>query len=244
MKKISALLLAVLLTMAAVMTPVSAASTKTVYVISKITSKGSFGNSTTSYTYNSKGFVTKAVTSSERYGKNTTTYSYNSKNQITQIKSVSPGFGTFTLKYKYKNNLPVSVSEGNSVRTFTCNKNGLCTKISSKEEGYPQTYTYNKKNQLTKVKYPSSTVTFTYDKYGYRTKQTVKSTSTNVTTFKNTCKKKGGSYKLVTQKTYQAGKLVGTNTYTYKAIKVKTANVNAVERQQQGGVSDVIYGIF
>ncbi len=145
-----ALLLGVTLLPAAVKT--EAASTKTVYVVSKITIKEGSTTTASTLSYTDTGLIQKIDTSykTERIKD---TFTYNADNQLK----------------KHVEKILTGDHKGSTPTTYTYNKNGQRTKKTDKydDEKSVTKYTYNSKGQVAASTVEDRTTTYTYHKNGH-----------------------------------------------------------------------------
>lgn len=243
LKKIKGMAVAVVLAAFAISLtlPVRAAGKKTtVYVVTQIRSKDNTGG-TECYkmTYNSKGLVTKttvgeaAPTTTEHIYKNgrivkdiqtdgkektEIRYSYNKKGRITKIIGTDNDGKEYVSTLKYKKGMLAQMKDGSTgyIWTFT-NKKGLARKLVIKgTDGKKQTirYSYDSKKEISKMDCPD-----VIQKMKYKYSSNRRKSMTVSYEYKNKADQKYNS-----KSTYK---------YTYKKMKVSSANLSKIKKQQK-----------
>ena len=209
-------------------TSVQAAS-KSVYVISKIVQAVKMpmmiSKSSHTITYNKNGLVTK-VKMSKGY---TYKYKYNKKNQLVQSEYIDINHETTDLELDKKGR----VKQKGSI-IFKYNSKGKLKSTSNPDNSY----TYNSKGQLIKVKllHDKTTVTYTYDARGMIASEKERFDSRDPIdyTYTNTYDKNGNLKKQIQYEQYnfEAKKLSAVTTFTYKKISVPASLVPRIKAQQ------------
>ena len=147
------------------------AAKKTVYLRTKMKSS----SSTTKYSYNKKGLITKIAGNNDTW-----TFKYSGAKMVSATHKTKYSAATntvkFTLKYDSKNHVKKITSKGsnntdNYIETFTYNSKGQVKKMVKKNTSSGTTdtykYAYNSKGRVVKTTSPIGTTTIKYDGKGY-----------------------------------------------------------------------------
>ena len=218
-------------------------STKSVYVISSITVKTSYGGSSANtekikFKYNKNGLIRSYK------GKDFTegTFKYSGK----KLKSaeVTKGDGVPSkFEYTWKDGKLVSSYDSNNQNTteYTYNKKGKITKI-SRLANYSSSptvisYKYNSKKRLTKELIGNSTVKYTYNKKGILTKFDQYGT---VYKFSNTVR--NGRVTKIVKRMPALSSYKTTVTVKYKKISVPSSYTSLIKTQRNQILMDLGYG--
>ena len=211
----------------------TAKKTKTVYVISQITSKS--GSETYKFTYTKNGLVKKMTTGglkvTYKYDKKKVSsqkqidegektevlYSYSKKGRLKKTTQKEADGKKTTTKYKYKSGRLVEIQDNSTdnVWTLTYNKKGLVKKAvikGKKDSTSTIKYSYNSKKDPKKMICSwdvTEKISYTYNKHGRKT-----------ATVKYSYKDKSLNSKEV-------------YTYKYQKISVPASYAKAIKKQQK-----------
>ena len=199
--------------------------------------EGSESSSVITYTYNSKGFLTKEVTKSE-WGSSTSTYTYDDAgNLIKEIYKSGSDKSTSTYSYNADGSLASAKQEGsngNYEAAFTYNSKGdpLTTEYTYADgDTFKTTCKYDSKGRLTKESTVSggetTTHTYTYDSKGRLTKEAYKTSSDYSFTHTYTYDSNGN----LTKETYTSGDYSSVTTNTYKKVSKPIVSTGQVTMQ-------------
>ena len=226
-----------------------AASKKAVYVVTKVTEKSEYGTHDFTFSYKSNGLV-KSIYDYEdvQYGPyiNTYKYAYTKNNKLNAIKNLNQTDDSDAnwIAYTIERNKKGQVTKcsfndfSSSFQTFKYNSKGQLIKL--KDVGSSSAYTYkiayDKNGRIASITpngNSSAAKTYAYDKKGNIKKVTLGSGTVYITC-KNTYNKKGRLTKQVATHHWSSGSTTAyTYTFKYKKMKVKASVVEMVKKQQQ-----------
>ncbi len=229
---------------------VNAANTENMYVVDRISAKGSLVG-TGSYTYDKNGLVQQIIPNNAP----TETFTYE-KGLLTKI---SDGYSDTVMRYDSKKRMKSLSANGGTVR-YTYNSDNLVSKSISKTNytGYvnknTMKYSYDDDGNVTKTTRDNGTAqvvtAYTYDKKGNFTGSKCETENYKLSyTCKNSYDSKGRLVKRVVKDSYKqkkapSGVVAGrsatnyTEKITYRQIKVPKSKVAAVKEQQYALLND------
>lgn len=222
------------------------AASKSIYVISKIVRTNIENQNhklTNSLSYNKKGLITRQKETSKFPFSSTASsdckYTYNKKNRFVKAKFRELGEKEYkTMKYKLDKK--GRVKSINDTVTYKYNSKGYLKSVPT----YGNSFSYNSKGQLVKVKNTdSTTITYTYDSHGMLASEKNSSSNGSLVldySYVNTYDKNGCLTKQVKywNETDEETKTVTKNessvvTFSYKKISVPSSMVTRIKAQQK-----------